>query len=389
MMPSNGLPKILYMADVPVEQSYAGATQLYRLLEFYPKDKLVIVQGMVVNNQKRLPGVSYQVWENTFFSKLYHSKFSKLVLPFYVVHFFFIRTRERKLIQSFQPDIILSVSFKLLWLKAFRLAKKYQLPFHIILHDEWLMTENYAYLNSFMKQQFTSMLQYAQGKFCISPNLRNYYQALVPSQYQVLYPIRGKNDTASVQQKKKFDEKQMLKYCYLGSLYTQDFPEMLNQIAQKIIQQGNELHIFSPNKKESLASFEWLQHSKVFFNDFIEQDELLRTMSTELDVAILLNSFKQEQAFQYNFSSKLVDYTAAGLPILFWGPVSAGAIQWAIMNKYSWVLTTRADAALAEKLNQAKEAIQRKELAAISMALGNEYFGYSRNHQLFINTIST
>jgi hypothetical protein len=61
-MSSKDLPKILYMSDVPVELSSAGATLLYRLLQHYPKEKLLIIQGVGIDeNQPRIAGVQYHV----------------------------------------------------------------------------------------------------------------------------------------------------------------------------------------------------------------------------------------------------------------------------------------------------------------------------------------
>src|SRR4030095_12339472 len=53
------LPRLLYIADVPVEASFHGSTLLYRLLQNYPSERLFILEhGQASLPQRRLPGVS-------------------------------------------------------------------------------------------------------------------------------------------------------------------------------------------------------------------------------------------------------------------------------------------------------------------------------------------
>jgi hypothetical protein len=63
------LPRLLYIGDVSVADSYAGEVLLYRLLEFYPPDRLAVVCG-IRSGMKRLPGVVYHHWGPAFPSLL-------------------------------------------------------------------------------------------------------------------------------------------------------------------------------------------------------------------------------------------------------------------------------------------------------------------------------
>src|SRR5438876_1408984 len=56
------LRRLLYVADVPVESSYHGSALIYRLLETYPSERLMIIEpdhGMSLP-QRRLPQVAYR-----------------------------------------------------------------------------------------------------------------------------------------------------------------------------------------------------------------------------------------------------------------------------------------------------------------------------------------
>ena len=44
-MPEGPLPRLLYLGDVPVEASYHGSALIYRLLQHYPVDRLMIIES--------------------------------------------------------------------------------------------------------------------------------------------------------------------------------------------------------------------------------------------------------------------------------------------------------------------------------------------------------
>ena len=56
---SGSLPRLLYFADTPIEDHMAFST-VYRVLEAYPKNKLLIIDGSIVSDpDRRIAGVTY------------------------------------------------------------------------------------------------------------------------------------------------------------------------------------------------------------------------------------------------------------------------------------------------------------------------------------------
>jgi hypothetical protein len=56
---SGSLPRLLYFADTPIEDHMAFST-VYRVLEAYPKNKLLIIEGSVASDpDRRIAGVMY------------------------------------------------------------------------------------------------------------------------------------------------------------------------------------------------------------------------------------------------------------------------------------------------------------------------------------------
>ena len=56
-----GLPRLLYIADVPVEASYHGSALVYRLLQTYPAKRLTVIEAgtQLSLPARRLEGVTY------------------------------------------------------------------------------------------------------------------------------------------------------------------------------------------------------------------------------------------------------------------------------------------------------------------------------------------
>ena len=382
------VPRILYVSDVPVELSFGGATLIFRLLEHYPKENLLIVQGMEINPSTRIKGVKYIVWKSVWLERLRITRLSNWLNWLSVIDNLLRARRLDNEVISFKPDLILTVSFRLMWLQAYKLSCSRNIPLHIILHDEWLMTENYGGLQSYLRRKFENMYVKAASRFCISQNMESYYFELFGKHGSVLFPMRGKNDFVfSVKNHVADHSDKRMKFCYAGTLYTSDYVEMLNEISKIIANRNGELHIFTNQSGETLRNYSYLDKSHVYFHGFQRSSDLVRILNDQMDVAILLNSFDLGEAFRYNFSSKLVDYTSAGLPILFWGPHTSGVISWAIDSNYGAVVTHRNGDALNGVLDKLMNSEIRSSLARDIVDLASEEFSYERNYNLFIREL--
>ncbi len=384
-MQQNELPKILYLSDVPVELSSAGATLMYRLFEHYPKDKLVVIQAKgVSDNEPRIPGIPYHVFTGKL-DRIRLTRFAKHTKGLVLAAQLLATGRTEKIIRSFKPDIIVTVTIRLLWVNAYRLSKKYNIPLYVILHDDWLTTENHGKWQSKLNKVFANMYRHASERFCISPNMEKNYFSLFGVHGKILYPSRGKNDHIFPVVTNR--NKQSLKFCYAGSLFTGDFKPMLDTLAGIIGKLHGELHVFSYWNKEMMAQYKNLNEPHVIFHSFMHAEALMRKMNEEMDVAVLLNSFLHEGPFRYNFTSKLVDYVSAGLPVLFWGPASSGSTDWALSLGYEPIVTTNDNERIAALVNDFHNDDKRAAWAKKIREMGINEFSYEKNYHTFIDGV--
>jgi glycosyltransferase involved in cell wall biosynthesis len=374
--------RVLYVSDIPVELSYAGPTLIYRLLEDYPAHSLLIVQGMEINPSGRLTGVRYQLQKSAWLERLKVSRLREWISGLLVLQEWLYFRRLIRLADQFKPDVIVTVSFRLKWLQALWLAQRNHIPLHVILHDDWLLTEKYGVWQPFLSRQFKRLYGLAAGKYCISRTMEAYYKQMFGVSGQVLYPSRGKSDVQMSSRIRNWGS-EPVRYCYAGTLFTSDFAPLLDRLARVIGEAGGELHMFTNEKREHLSGYNYLTRPHVTYHGMVAPEYLRKAMYNDMDVAILINSFEVEVAFRYNFSSKLVEYTTAGLPVLIWGPSTSGAVSWAIESGYEGVILENSDGPMEKMVRRFANPEIRLSLAKHIQASGQKQFDYEQNRAIF------
>src|SRR5262249_43631330 len=74
----DAVPRLLYLADVPVESYMHGSSLVYRLFESYPAEKLLIVEGLYESQaDRRLPNVQYRAIKSSL-SRLLKNRYPKV-----------------------------------------------------------------------------------------------------------------------------------------------------------------------------------------------------------------------------------------------------------------------------------------------------------------------
>ena len=340
------------------------------------------------DKQPRIPGVKYYIWRSKL-ERLRYTRFAKYTKGLFLADQLLISGKVKKIVQSFQPDIILTVSIRLMWLNALRLSEQLNIPLYLILHDDWLTSENHGKWQTYLAGMFEKLYRHATERFCISPMMEKYYFSMYHVRGKVIYPSRGKDDQLFPVLSEKKSNRKGLRFCYAGSLFTGDFAGMLDLISYHIGKQGGELHIFSYWNKEMLERHSNLRAKHVIIHPFMHSAELMQKMNEEMDVAVLLNSYIHEEPFRYNFSSKLIDYISAGLPVMFWGPASSGSIAWASSLKYTAIVTEQDSKMVGALMKEFYNDDKRIQWAKQLRELGDREFSYDQNYGTFVKAITS
>src|SRR5262249_9783258 len=136
---ADNLPRLLYLGDVPVESSYHGSALLYRLLENFPLERLLVAEASAPSKtERRLPHVRYTRL-NLVNNGLLRSRFHRLYANWLTVRAGARATRVAGELGEFRPEAILTVAHGFGWLTAAAIARRQNIPLHLVVHDDWPM----------------------------------------------------------------------------------------------------------------------------------------------------------------------------------------------------------------------------------------------------------
>ena len=379
VLPLEDLPRLLYIGDVPVESSYHGSALIYRLLQNYPLGKLCIVEAGLDCSQmeRRLENAQYQFYplplarlQNTRFNHLYTSL--NLLWATSRVHQF------QALMTEFKPEAIMTVTHGASWITAARLTKKYKTPLHLLCHDDWVCDPfTSLHLKNWKGRIFGKIYRTAVNRFCVSPFMSEKYERLYGATGTVLYPSRDPNTPVFNVTKTPAVDDHIFTVAYAGSFATRNYVQQLVTISHLLEIIGGRLLLFGPINEADLLNT-GINVSHVSIGGMLSSAELVQRLNKEADVLFLPMSFEEADldVMATGFPSKLTDYTAAGLPLLIWGPESSSAVKWAADEPNVAAVVTKPESELmAEMLRELKENCEwRRELAAKSIEVGNKYF---------------
>jgi hypothetical protein len=384
------LPRLLYVGDVAVEASVAGSTLLYRLLEDYPAERLLIAEGNMWKSrpEKRLADVRYESFqvgaERVLRTRLhvYYSSILQLTASF--------RTKLlKRIVEEFRPEAILTVAHGYSWLTAARLAKKLALPLHLIVHDDWVSIQESVLpggIYKSLKQKFGETYRQATSRNCASPYMVEDFVARYAAQGTILYPSRAADVPIYEHAPCMRRVSRKLTFAFAGTVNTRGYAESLATFARVLDAAGGALIVYS-NLGPADVKACGLTGSHVTVQPIQPVNDLVASLRQLVDVLFVPMSFAEEDAHNMRlaFPSKLADYSITGLPLLIWGPSYCSAIRWARENAG---VAEVVDDPGAESLGAAvtklmKNAHYRRALGEAALIKGQEFFSHEAAVQRF------
>lgn len=382
------LPRLLYVGDVPVTSTIGGAALLHRLLETYPADRLRIVQGNLWSElrewgdgdrTKRLKNVNYEVLDVGSL-RLLSSRTGRAYAAF--LHFT-ASIRARKLHHSvdlFRPDAIITAVHGFSWLTAATLASTYNLPLHLIIHDDWVHANHLpAKLRGWAESEFQKIYRQASSRLCVSPYMVESYERRYSLTGTVLYPSLGSTglgfNTVYEKSSTRFPA-----FAYAGSINSRGYARCISDLADTLKPFSGSVLLFSPHSRQDLARM-GLEKTNLVFNRMVPQNELIGRLREEADVLFLPMTFEEglRKNMEVGFPSKMTDYTATGRPILIWGPKYCSVVRWALSNPgVAEVVSENDTGLLAHSVARlVSRPDYRSELGVAALEKGRQYFSHA------------
>jgi hypothetical protein len=393
-LPSN-LPKLLYIGDVPVESTVAGSALLYRLLMTYPPQRLRVLQPTYISDspEHRIPAVDYR--KMRFGNhRLLHSRFTlrysaHLARAARHVTSRAISTSGAK---DFAPDAVLTVAHAYLWQTAAAVARRLNLPLHLIVHDDAVFSgRTTPSASRKLNEVYANVYRTATSRLCVSPYMVAEYQNRYGIGGDVLYPGRAADFNGFDSPPPHLAQTgRPLTYAYAGSLHTVSYVRSLAMLSNIAASRNDRLLIFSNISNEAAAKA-GLAAPHVELSPIIPFRKLIDILRERVDILFVPMSFDEPDRYnmQVAFPSKLTDYTAIGLPLLIQGPPYCSAVRWAAENPGVAVTVENDDpAALTAAVASLADPQQRIEKAQAAIRIGREFFSHDAIFAKFLAAIS-
>jgi glycosyltransferase involved in cell wall biosynthesis len=383
-------PRLLYVGDVPVESTYHGSALLHRLLVDYP-GVTIVETGVPSQAERRIPRANYLAYrldESRWLKTRFH--------PYAVVWFTYSRSRNghdvAASLNGCEFDCVLTVAHGFGWLAAASLARKHRVPLHLIVHDDWPRAAHVpGVFRNWFDRMFAKVYKQAQSRLCVSPSMQQAYYTRYGAPGDVLYPMRAANapNFAEPPPRLAANDHQFT-VAFAGTINSPGYIKALIALDDALTTVGGRLLIFGPFTPDQARQC-GLDLPNIEICGLLRSDELMNRLRDEADVLFVPMSFDatERSNMEMSFPSKLVDYTAAGLPLLIYGPPYCSAVGWAEENP-GVAEVTHNEPELAEAVRRlANDPQHRIELGKAALQTGARYFAHHTVHEVFTRAITT
>lgn len=389
------LPRLLYLSDVLAESSYSGSALVFRLLESYPADRLLVVetsQGRS-NPQRRLRGVRYEGLR-VGSARLAHTRFHEWWALWQMMRAPAWMLRAPEALRDFEPDALLTVPHGYAWVSAAAYAKRKGLPLHLIVHDDWprMVTLPRPFTN-LVDHQFGQVYRSAASRLCVSPWMAELYEQQYGIAGSVMLPSRAQDArTFAAPPERLREQGRGLTLALAGTIRSAEHFTLIGTLARGLQASGGRVLVFGP-VTPAQGEAAGVREPNVEWCGLLESGLLIDRMRAEVDVLVVPMAFAAADAanMQINFPSKLTDYTAAGLPILIVGPGYSSAVRWAKDHHgvAEVVESAEPDAILKVLHKLTAEPEYRWQLAVRALEVGARQFSHAAAWEVFTGALSS
>jgi hypothetical protein len=384
------LPRLLYLADTPVEATYHGSALIYRLLQEYPRDQLLVLQPSLAKGQHHRRIASALYIDFPFGSyRLLHSRFAAYYRSWLILTAPFAVSKLRRAIADFRPDAIVTVTHGFSWIAAAAVAQREKLPLYVIVHDDWPRITHAGVLSrKHLDRRFAFILRQAATTFCVSPAMQETYQNRYSARTSLLYPSRSKDSYSQVAPNTAQSDSR-LTVAFAGTVNSDGYARLLRLVAHSLVAFSGRLLLFGPHTARSLEQWK-LNFETIENRGLVDAEEIRAVLQREANVLLVPMSFvpEEKENMRLGFPSKIAEYSATGLPMLIFGPEYCSAVQWAQgYESVAEVVTSDTPNAIGAALNRLAAPRYRAELGRRSAEIGERLFSHATAQKIFYSAL--
>ena len=236
-----------------------------------------------------------------------------------------IQQKSNEIVQTFKPDIIVSIWHSSYLLAAFNASRQGSIPFAVIVHDDWHeMINRRQWSKGILKKSLKKIFQGACARICISESIAaTFHKRYGFAPCEILPPIPSEKSWHPIIKEKP----NLLRIGTFGELMGN--LGVLQAVAGVLPETGATLTFFTHGQSEERNGL--ANRTFVFDGGSLAAEDLVRFLAQNVDLILIPQSFESEHKaiVQQCFPSKIPEACQIGLPILTIGPEYGTAYQWA------------------------------------------------------------
>ena len=312
--------RVLLVSIVPPKNDCGVRIVLHRHLvernpfELHVASNADFADDLLVHTPLRLPYLIHRLRKSRFGPRLaaWITDYENLVWPLAIP-----RALDEA-IKDFKPDVILTLAETNLCHLAAKAAKKHGLPLAVMFLDWFpIMKSHYghAWTQRLLSRRYRALYRQCDLAFCTSEGMQEVLGKHPNS--HVIYPMPGRHripETIFPPKSSKF------RIVYVGAA-EHFYGRMLCSLIEKLEPLPDmEIIVVAPNADWPAEALQRAKANGIYLG--FKPPEQAAAVLAGADALLVLMSFEREHELfmRTSFTTKFLDYTAFGKPIILWGP---------------------------------------------------------------------
>jgi glycosyltransferase involved in cell wall biosynthesis len=385
-------PRLLYLAWTPPTTRGGACLAMHRHLVLHD-DFEVFVASSSAFEHERIPSLLLQ--RHPALTRLSNTRFSRLVRQFeMLVEPYWMLKQVKPLLRQFQPDVILTLPDNTLSWTAYLLAQQTGLPLITNFQDWWPrgqfvydLEEPYSFTRKLLEQRFRRMYRDSALAFCVSNGMRQYLGS--HSNAPLLYACPAPRDPSVQPDFKAPAANKPFRLIYAGTVINAYGRSVLN-LAKALRGDPNfEFHVYGPPPDWPESDRAWMEAEGVY-RGLLPYDELKQKLR-EADACLVVMTFETQlrTMMETSFTSKFLDYSQYGKPIVIWGPSYCEPIRLAQSEKIGLPVDSMDVTAVVKALESLRHPEQWITYAEGAWEAATTIFDHNKIHQVFRDSIQS
>jgi glycosyltransferase involved in cell wall biosynthesis len=289
-------------------------------------------------------------------------------------------------VQSFKPDIILTLAECGLCHAARKTAERHGLPLGGLFLDWFPVMKGHfghQFTQAALNRRYRELYSACDLVFCTSDGMQ---EMLGPHpNSHVIYPMPGRH---SMLEKPSRPSGEKFRLVYVGSVQN-FYGRMLCSLIEKI-EAAKDLEIFvvGPNADWPVELLERAQANGAYLG-FKSPEQAADIMASANALLVVMSFEKEHELFmRTSFTTKFLDYVAFAKPVILWGPEYCTAVR--VARKHGGAVIVNQDdpdAIISACRQIAEDATWREQLSQQATQLHQTLFNPDRLQEIFVSEI--